>query len=370
MRRLNVNNYPGSYMSFEHFLAVEGEQWTSGAQYTLSSVAAHPASNTLIDPTIGNIIIGDVTASDRAIYIDEYHVSATSPLALRIQVSDKDAWPGYTEATNPTNTLLDRRYLMQGNSHLDIKWNRFQRNGMAWPRWFHRGVIGASGATASVEVNITASGWRVTDDFNFSADKVMLLLGDSRFNGTGPTVKYKNIQWQMLRYFRDVIGLDCRYVNKSVSGAGTSFFEQRRLRGDFDELPNVDLIWYSLGVNDASYGVSSSTTSANLDKIIAWKKAYWPNATLVLEGPTPLENNTHEAAAAVIRTAMSDKVTAAADSKIKFFNAGGIFDRTVASNYASTDTAGSRVHPSDAGHAAWYSAFYTWAYTNANLVDW
>lgn len=208
-----------------------------------------------------------------------------------------------------------------------------------------------------------AAGWRLTDDLDFSAEKVYVHIGDSITGpGTGITNKAKQYDWQVLNYFKDK-GVSLRMLNMSVSGSASTLHESRRSLNAY-EWAQADLIGYSLGMNDAGQAIPAATYKTNVKNMIAWKQARHPSATMIVFGPSPAENNTTETALAAIRTAASEAVTEAADSKVKYCNLGSAFDRTVSSNYASSDTAGSRVHPSDAGHAAIFNVIKTFIDTN------
>lgn len=202
-------------------------------------------------------------------------------------------------------------------------------------------------------VYVTAMGFSIYDDLNFGADKVMLVIGDSILNGTaGITQKTKSMEWLTRGYFQ-AQGRDVRVINKSISGSTSSDHEARRAAGVYD-FAQVDYLHYQLGTNDAG-SISATTARTNLEAMIAWKQQRYPRATMVVWGSTPREDNTKETALAAIRTAQEAAVTAAADSKVKFCSLAAAFDRTVSTNYATSDTAGDRVHPSDAGHTAAYS---------------
>lgn len=207
------------------------------------------------------------------------------------------------------------------------------------------------GVTTGVNLNVWASGWTLTDDLDYGAEKVYVHIGDSITGpGTGITNKSKQYDWQTLDYLRSE-GHSLRMLNTSISGSASPLHESRRLLGAYD-FPQADLIGYSLGMNDAGQAIPTATYKTNVKNMIAWKQARYPRATMIVYGSTPAENNTTETALALLRTAASEAVTEAADSRVKYCNLGTAFDRTVASNYASSDTAGSRLHPSDAGHAA------------------
>lgn len=211
-------------------------------------------------------------------------------------------------------------------------------------------LLDADGTNAHIRASVI--GHSITDDMSFAADKVILHLGDSiTAGGTGITAKYNQYDWRILAYHRDA-GKSVRMVNLAMSGTTSGNYETRRLMGDL-HMAQVDHINYSLGANDAAQAVSTSTFQTNVANMIAWKQSRYPAATMHVFGITPMENNTSETAAVAMRTAAQAAVTAAADSKVKYLNLGGAFDRTQGTSvYATTDAAGSRIHPNDAGHLA------------------
>lgn len=81
---------------------------------------------------------------------------------------------------------------------------------------------------------------------------------------------------------------------------------------------------------------------------------------MIVFGPPPAENNTTETALVAIRQALSDAVDAAPDNKVKFKSLAGAFDRAAGTtNCASSDTAGSRLHPNDTGILAEWNGGYS-----------
>jgi len=105
--------------------------------------------------------------------------------------------------------------------------------------------------------------------------------------------------------------------------------------------------------------VSDATYEANLTAFWDWVGARYPDAKMIVCGVTPLENNTSETRADGLRTKAAAFVTAQNSPRLKYINLGSAFDRTVSTNYASTDTPGSRVHPNDTGHPLVATAFNT-----------
>lgn len=218
-----------------------------------------------------------------------------------------------------------------------------------WPGFRIRTLLDADKANISYAFSL--SGWSITDDLDFLAPKSVLWIGDSiTAGGTGPTVRENQYDWRVRRYYRDR-GIRARLIQMSLSGSTSSQHAARLSQGWYDPIPG-DLICYSAGANDPGQSVSAATYRANLDAAIAWKKLTHPQARMVVFGPTPNENDATETGLVAIRAQGAAAVAAANDPRIKFCDLGGAYDRKLASNYASSDVAGSRVHPSDAGHAA------------------
>ncbi|MBP1135119.1 lysophospholipase L1-like esterase [Arthrobacter sp. PvP023] len=222
------------------------------------------------------------------------------------------------------------------------------------------------GSLTGVNLFAYVSGWSIADDFDYSADKVYLHIGDSiTAAGTGVTAKSFEYDWLTLAYWKDK-GIWVRMINKSVSGSTSVMHESRRLLGAYD-FPQADVIGYSLGMNDAGQAVPVATYKTNVKNMIAWKQARYPAAKMIVYGATPAENNTTETALVALRTAASQAVTEANDPRVVYCNLGTAFDRTVASNYAGSDTPGSRVRPSNAGHAGIYAVIKTYLVANPNI---
>ncbi|KEQ05757.1 SGNH/GDSL hydrolase family protein [Pseudorhizobium pelagicum] len=189
---------------------------------------------------------------------------------------------------------------------------------------------------------ISLNGRQITDDLNFSATKTILAVSDSIWAGTGQTTKLANLPWSIRKFYADQ-GIDCRLLNKSISGSNSSGHDSWRDNGRYDGISNVALIAYCLGVNAAA---DAATEVANLNRWIAWKQANHPDAKMIVFGPTPVYDNTAETALATVRTALSGAVTAAADPNILYRSLAATFTRTVTGNYA--DTGAPYVHPNNA----------------------
>lgn len=198
------------------------------------------------------------------------------------------------------------------------------------------------------------NGIMVTDDFNVSADNVILWKGDSISAGTGITgFKNNMLSWKVRQRFM-LKGINCRLLNKSYGGTTSKFFDYQREAGlmDFEQ---VDFIFYQLGANDASQNTTALQYRANIEKEISYNLVRYPRAKQIYLGTTPLNNNAAETLLATFRTEMSNAVTAANNPNVMYCNLGTSFDRTVLSNYWINDG----THPNDANHALMYNVLDT-----------
>lgn len=316
-------------------IMLEGDPWAS-------SSAGNIANATLTANQVALSIL--LPTASRAMWVEDVVVSANRQLDLQLQFGG-----------NATNLIQTRRMILNPGIPAIFP-----------VKYLFRPTTGAVGLTAIGEVRIrtvldatatggyvmaSASGWQVYDDFNYSADKVGLVIGDSILNSTaGVTSKLKSMEWLVRQRFA-AAGANVRFINRSISGTTSNEHERRRAHGDYD-FPQVDYLHYQVGTNDNSAGITPTVHQANVAAMIAWKKARYPSAKMVVYGPTPLQDDTSETALAALRAAAAAAVTAAADPKVKFCSLAAAFDRTNTANYATTDAAGAKTHPSDAGHAA------------------
>lgn len=231
-----------------------------------------------------------------------------------------------------------------------------------------RQMIGGTPGTSPLYGGLSLTGFEITDDLDYGAPKVMMFVGDSTFAGTGPTRTDLHWPFMFKKYVRDTYGVRARIVFKSRSGSTTANHELWRSAG-WHDIEDCHLCVYNVSINDAIGAVSNTTTIANMMAFWDWYRLRYPQGKMIICGTTPLENNTPEALAATLRTAIPAEIalrSADQQARLKFINLGSAFDRTVAANYASTDTAGSRIHPDDDGNAA-ISPVFNAAY--ASLVS-
>lgn len=225
------------------------------------------------------------------------------------------------------------------------------------PYMFQNGILSVScrnnltAGSVTYKCSVSANCRVITDDTNFSADHVIMCASDSTWNGTGPTATWFMAPF-LLRDFLRSRGFNCRVVLKTVSGSTSNDHEIWRKAGWHAELlqrPSMGI--YNLGLNDAGNGVARATHLANVQAFWTWWSARFPNAPLIILGPTPTELDSTEALSANYRSDVSAWVTSVASPRLKYADPTALWDRKVASNYAGSDTPGSRVHYSDGPHA-------------------
>jgi lysophospholipase L1-like esterase len=338
------------YGSFAEFLLREGEpiqRFSNG-----SATPAAGAVNTQIAATAAIPLIG------KTLYLQSVHASANQLCVAQIGIggSADGRFLGFTGqfVTGPGQQII---------IPVGMAYRGFQvETGVVGLNV--RRMLSAAPGTDVIYGAVTANGNVITDDFNFAANKRVLFIGDSTLNGTGPTKTEKMWPFIVRNHLVD-LGYDVRNILKSVSGSTTTDHELWRA-GGYHDVADPALCVYSVGINDAGAAVSDATYTANLTAFWEWFSDRYSQGKMIVTGVTPLENNTSETRAAGLRAAASAYVTSVNSPRLKYINLGGAFDRTVSSNYAASDTPGSRVHPNDTGHAAVASTFIT-AFNALNL---
>ena len=347
----NGNRIPPNRDSLLERLAREGEQLALYGSGSVTGLTPGTGYNSTVASTAALPIVGKI------VWLESVTVSmaTTSPnnasALLQINIGAPSLFSGiYTN------------FVLQSGGSITIPVRQFLR-----PAMINAGTIsvsirqlnvdGSASASTVVYAGINSIATKVTDDLNFSAPKTILVAGDSTTNGTGPTATANMFPFRFKQFLQGK-GVDARIVLKSVSGSTTSNHEAWRLAGYYD-VARPDLIFYDVGINDAGAGVAVGDVSTagtyvyNLNKFVSSMSSRWPGEKIVVLGVKPLENNTSEALAVLYRAAASTYVTGLGNPNVKYTNFGAAFDRTAGLTfYASSDTAGQRVHENDNGHAA------------------
>jgi len=347
----------GGYGSLIERLAIEGDPLPSGAQITTIS---NPASASV---TGGGYSLGSLTAPQpgRAFHVLNANVSASHLMAGQLFAT----FPGVSGIGTPPVT--NPGWLSGGGSTASIRLDAWFRSadqyaGSAFSinvKQFIDTVGISVGGTPTVYASTGFTGYTLADDLNFNAAKTILVLGDSRNNGTGPTTVDLHPGKVITNFYRSK-GIDARYVLKAYSGSTTGGHAIKIDRGSYDGIQKIDLIVYDLGTNDAAQARATATSVADMQTAITWKQRFWPNAKMLILGSPPLQNNTFETAMDALRTAQAAAITTLADPNVKFFSFKDAFNRAAGSNYVASDGAdGTRIHPTDAGLTQMFDGGYS-----------
>lgn len=202
--------------------------------------------------------------------------------------------------------------------------------------------------TTALMASTNIGGYRMTADLNFAASKVVLWIGDSILRGSAMDGNnfsdYVNVSATTpddhfafkVRNTLNAAGKDCRLVLKAMGSYTSRMMGVYRKQGGLI-IDQADLIIYQLGVNDATGTTTDQQFSDELDAIIAMRNSVrqYSGKPILFVGPSPLNNNTHEARLSQFRTIMAGKANSG--QKIYYVSCANIVDRTVLGNYAGSD---------------------------------
>ena len=232
------------------------------------------------------------------------------------------------------------------------------------------GILKDGDGTTSLLANINISGIRLTADFNFNANKVILWVGDSIAKGAvlgGTTYSDVNntissvspmdhYAFQVRNYLQGR-GEDCRLVIKAMGGY-TSRQMGWWIKNGWLDIDQADVVFYQLGVNDATGTTTDQQYTDELNRLINWRDRKHPRCKIVFLGNTPLNNSTNETRLATLRNLMSAQANA--NNKIYYLSLANAFDRTVLSNYTSNDG----MHPNIANNVNVATVINNWISAN------
>jgi|SRR5882762_6625557 len=211
-------------------------------------------------------------------------------------------------------------------------------------------------ATTDAAITAYYTGYTMQDEVIKNTKIRTKMVGDSINNGSSGT-RIENMYIQLMKNQLRKQGVSISIpTNRSVSGSSTNDHMPYFRNGTYlDSKTNLYVI--ALGANDSAIiGNSKAAYKANINEIVDLLFYNESNAPILLLAPTLNENNTTEALNVQYRAAIAEIITASASIKpnvVFGIDLGtGSFDRTNSTNYMSTDTAGSRIHPSDIGNLA------------------
>jgi lysophospholipase L1-like esterase len=313
-----------------------------------------------LNSSINIPVSGSITLSNTAIDLTPIEIAVVENAVIS---ANKFCSVQFQMISGPTNGSLSRRYYV-GPGVATVPFKEL---------WY--GVpniqLREGDGTPTYNVSATVNGYRITADLNFNADKVMMWIGDSITRGSsmGATVisggqpaastntPEDHFAFQVRNHFQRR-GIDCRLVVKAMGG-----FTSRNmgvwLKQGWLDIEQCDVIFYQLGVNDASGTTTDGEFQTELDRIVDFRDRKFPSAKLVFVGDSPLNNNTNETRLATLRGLKS--AMASTPDNIYYVSLASAFDRSVLTNYTSSDG----VHPNIASNALMAGVIETWIDANS-----
>lgn len=202
----------------------------------------------------------------------------------------------------------------------------------------------------------TITGWDLTNDLRWNANKMIMGWGDSVMYGQGCATNDGPYMIGLRDWYR-TRGTDVRLVNMAYPGM-TSFDLQLVQSQGLWQTESPDLIIYTMGVNDIQSDGGGFTSQRQtwftnaVTSAIAYKKRNYPSAKMIVCGMTPIFNGTGsvQANADTCRTLAQAAVTAASDPKVYYLNLGTAWTYSDSSNYG--DPGATAKHPNEQGNAA------------------
>lgn len=144
-------------------------------------------------------------------------------------------------------------------------------------------------------VSATIHGIDITADFNFSAKKKIMWIGESTSWGsmetdsTGVAFPGEALAPFVVTNFMRRNGKSVRLINKAFGGMSSNNMEYARRSGFYDI--SADLYVINMGVNDASAAVSQTTYKANLANMIKHRNTFNPTAPIIFVSCYPTDFN-------------------------------------------------------------------------------
>lgn len=304
---------------------------------------------------------GYVTSACFMPYITKLTLRATRDILISLRVDNLGSrkFRGYNDNVVPNGySRINTDIFLKANEIYTIDNNNIQMFG-----WLHNFTIvckDSVGTPVTFYTNIF--GYNITKNTNINASRQLLWVGDSISNGTGsadfeyvtsanPTQSSTANQEPFTQQVKKSLiykGYDFWLTNKAQSSMTTDSVVQAIKWGYYDNT-QPEFVIIQIGANDGnnlgSGGLSNSTNKAiflsNITFINNYFSKRFPFAKILWLGSTPSADNSTEANIAIGRGIMSTYINGLANNNIKYASLATSFDRTISTNYLTSDT----IHP-------------------------
>jgi len=249
-------------------------------------------------------------------------------------------------------------YDLSPNNAIPIEYPGQQGGGSSYGFFANNGD-----GTTIVRISGTISGYKITNDLNREATRVLFCYGDSTY---GPTVNADVVKDQFWMWqLRDFLGQHTsteevwRICKKAVGGQPSTGFDKLLKTGRL-LASREDVILWGLGINDQAQSVSVATYIANFKNFYKRKRLDSPHALIIYAAPTPVQLTSRENALNVYRLALAAEIQnmitntgssnplGRPDTMLASIDLSKAFDRTILSPtpYATSDgSGGDALHP-------------------------
>lgn len=198
---------------------------------------------------------------------------------------------------------------------------------------------------------------RFSADVNYSADKTILLVGDSNFEASAISTNINGdtsldatacVNWKTRKLYTDA-GYNVRLIDKSISGRDSVFFNTLLTQNRLLNIKQPDLIIYNLGTNDGNATAAANNLTYFLNQITR----IWPKAKIIVEAPIKAQDSAKEALIQSMRVNYQTIVSSLNNPYVRFIDASLIPDGANYAKYSGTESNGSGIHYGVSGHQAW-----------------
>lgn len=347
MKSFNVRNTEENFLNRMH---IEGRPlFISGWSGNLPAGGSRTILSNEVSPSGG---LGTTAIAGKAYYIESLLITCDRPTIFGVQIKrsywDTNGITFYFSVTNTTSLVVNHRL------------NLLIREGGAIAVYTQKNDAGEA-----PEVSSCLTGYEITNDLNYSAQKTMLVCGDSTTwsslgnDNSGNPFRGKDFASFQLRDYISEQKASCRIINKGFGGSYGPDWEKAIDSGELDGI-NYDLLYVSLGLNDAGALTAGYTLNNFKDKLklfVKHRDRYRKGKPVLFLAPTHTDKTNLVANIASIRTAVQETVNecGGTNNNVLFVNQANAFslasDPTTDFNFTNGErTAGNRLHPSGYGN--------------------